>query len=52
MTRTRAWANGDLWGPDPGCHLSDAEIGVADGAYPLPQLTPWQRITPLAEGSR
>ena len=25
-TRTRAWADGDLWGQDPGCHLSDAEI--------------------------
>ncbi|WP_339532680.1 heme d1 biosynthesis radical SAM protein NirJ [Pseudomonas mucidolens] len=25
-TRTRAWADGDLWGEDPGCHLSDAEI--------------------------
>ncbi|TDR45994.1 heme d1 biosynthesis radical SAM protein NirJ [Pseudomonas brenneri] len=25
-TRTRAWAGGDLWGPDPGCYLSDAEI--------------------------
>jgi radical SAM protein with 4Fe4S-binding SPASM domain len=25
-TRTRAWADGDLWGPDPGCHLSDDEI--------------------------
>ncbi len=26
-TRTRAWAAGDLWGEDPGCYLSDAEIG-------------------------
>jgi heme d1 biosynthesis radical SAM protein NirJ len=26
-TRTRAWAEGDLWGQDPGCHLSDEEIG-------------------------
>ena len=25
-TRTRAWAAGDLWGADPGCHLSDTEI--------------------------
>lgn len=25
-TRTRAWALGDLWGEDPGCYLSDAEI--------------------------
>ncbi|WP_237885516.1 heme d1 biosynthesis radical SAM protein NirJ [Pseudomonas sp. PGPR40] len=27
-TRTRAWAEGDLWGQDPGCHLSDEEIGM------------------------
>ncbi len=27
-TRTRAWAEGDLWGQDPGCYLSDEEIGV------------------------
>lgn len=27
-TRTCAWAEGDLWGQDPGCHLSDEEIGV------------------------
>lgn len=27
-TRTRAWADGDLWGQDPGCHLSDDEIGL------------------------
>ncbi|WP_017905168.1 heme d1 biosynthesis radical SAM protein NirJ [Pseudomonas asplenii] len=27
-TRTRAWAEGDLWGQDPGCHLSDEEIGL------------------------
>jgi len=28
---------------DPGCYLHDAEIGVPDGAYPLPALSPWQR---------
>ena len=28
-TRTRAWAEGDLWGEDPGCYLSDTEIGIA-----------------------
>jgi len=28
-TRTRAWAEGNLWGEDPGCHLSDSEIGLA-----------------------
>lgn len=27
-TRTRAWAEGDLWGEDPGCYLSDKEIGL------------------------
>jgi len=27
-TRTRAWAEGDLWGQDPGCHLTDEEIGL------------------------
>lgn len=27
-TRTRAWAEGDLWGQDPGCHLLDEEIGL------------------------
>ena len=28
-TRTRAWAEGNLWGEDPGCYLSDQEIGLA-----------------------
>jgi heme d1 biosynthesis radical SAM protein NirJ len=28
-TRTRAWAAGNLWGEDPGCYLSDEEIGLA-----------------------
>ncbi len=27
-TRTRAWAEGNLWGEDPGCYLSDQEIGL------------------------
>lgn len=27
-TRTRAWAGGELWGEDPGCYLSDQEIGL------------------------
>ncbi|MGV8333812.1 hypothetical protein ACV339_31010, partial [Pseudomonas aeruginosa] len=26
--RTRAWAGGELWGEDPGCYLSDQEIGL------------------------
>ncbi|MBU3057875.1 heme d1 biosynthesis radical SAM protein NirJ [Pseudomonas indica] len=29
-TRTRAWAEGDLWAEDPGCYLSDAEIGLSE----------------------
>ena len=38
-TRTRAWALGDLWAEDPGCYLSNAEIGVdapdaAEDAFP------------------
>ena len=28
-TRTRAFAqSGDVWAEDPGCYLTDAEIGV------------------------
>ncbi|MHA3905265.1 heme d1 biosynthesis radical SAM protein NirJ [Castellaniella sp. WN] len=27
-TRTRAWAQGDLWGEDPGCPLTDQETGA------------------------
>lgn len=34
-TRTRAWAEGNLWGEDPGCYLSDQEIGL-----PQPQRIP------------
>lgn len=34
-TRTRAWAEGNLWGEDPGCYLSDEEIGL-----PQPQRIP------------
>ncbi|CAK0758489.1 hypothetical protein CCP1ISM_8380001 [Azospirillaceae bacterium] len=30
-TRTRAWrSSGNLWAEDPGCYLSDAEIGLED----------------------
>ena len=29
-TRTRAWAEGNLWGEDPGCYLSDTEIGLPE----------------------
>lgn len=31
-TRTRAWAAGDLWGADPGCYLTDEEIGLHEEA--------------------
>ncbi|WP_313305752.1 SPASM domain-containing protein, partial [Stutzerimonas balearica] len=34
-TRTRAWAAGDLWAEDPGCYLSDTEIGL-----PSPERIP------------
>ncbi|MDH0182585.1 heme d1 biosynthesis radical SAM protein NirJ [Stutzerimonas stutzeri] len=34
-TRTRAWAQGDLWAEDPGCYLSDEEIGL-----PTPERIP------------
>ena len=43
-TRVRAWQlTGDYWAADPACYLSDAEIGVAAGAYSLPPLTSWLR---------
>ncbi len=42
-SRTRAWSlSGNFWAEDPGCYLSNAEIGVADNIHRL-QLTPWQR---------
>lgn len=51
-TRVRAWElSGDFWAPDPACYLSDAEIGVSAGAYPLPALTPWQHIPLLQAGA-
>ncbi len=31
-TRTRAWAEGDLWAEDPGCYLTDEEIGLQASA--------------------
>lgn len=34
-TRTRAWAEGNLWAEDPGCYLTDEEIGL-----PTPQRIP------------
>ena len=42
-SRTRAWQlTGNPWAEDPGCYLSDAEIGVVN----MPQrveLTPYRR---------
>lgn len=37
-TRTRAWADGDLWGEDPGCYLSDEEIGITEQLIPVNML--------------
>jgi sulfatase maturation enzyme AslB (radical SAM superfamily) len=43
-SRTRAWQlTGNPWAEDPGCYLSDEEIGVID----MPQrveLTPYRRL--------
>ncbi len=36
--RTRAWAQGDLWAEDPGCYLSDEEIGLP-AAERIPSIT-------------
>lgn len=42
-SRTRAWQlTGDPWAEDPGCYLSDAEIGVS-GLPPRRPLTPRTR---------
>ncbi len=42
-SRTRAWQlTGDFWAEDPGCYLSDREIGVED-APPRVALTPYTR---------
>ena len=42
-SRTRAWQlTGDFWAEDPGCYLSDEEIGVADHP-PRVQVTPYRR---------
>jgi len=43
-TRVRAWAlTGDFWAADPACYLRDDELGLREGAYPLAELTRWQR---------
>jgi radical SAM protein with 4Fe4S-binding SPASM domain len=42
-SRTRAWQlTGNPWAEDPGCYLSDTEIGVHDAAERL-TVTPWRR---------
>lgn len=42
-TRTRAWQlTGNFWAEDPGCYLTNHEIGVADEQQRL-QLKPWSR---------
>ena len=42
-SRTRAWQlTGDPWSEDPGCYLSDEEIGVSRGAGRV-QLRPYER---------
>jgi heme d1 biosynthesis radical SAM protein NirJ len=42
-SRTRAWQlTGNPWAEDPGCYLSDEEIGVTDMPARL-AVTPWRR---------
>ncbi|HEY5738911.1 MAG TPA: SPASM domain-containing protein, partial [Gammaproteobacteria bacterium] len=42
-SRTRAWQlTGNPWAEDPGCYLSDAEIGVTDQPGRI-GLTPYRR---------
>jgi heme d1 biosynthesis radical SAM protein NirJ len=50
-SRTRAWQlTGDPWAEDPGCYLSDEEIGVSDGGERL-SVSPYVRPRrPLAGG--
>lgn len=46
-TRTRAWQlSGNFWAEDPGCYLSNEEIGVADELQRL-QLKPWTRAVKI-----
>ena len=49
-SRTRAWQlTGNPWAEDPGCYLSDAEIGVTPGAARV-ELQPYQwRSKPAAK---
>ena len=43
-SRTRAWQlTGNAWAEDPGCYLSDEEIGVSDGGERL-EVRPYERV--------
>jgi heme d1 biosynthesis radical SAM protein NirJ len=47
-SRTRAWQlTGNPWAEDPGCYLSDSEIGVTDRPARV-ALTPWRRAGKIA----
>ena len=42
-SRTRAWQlTGNVWAEDPGCYLSDEELGVVDMRQRI-ALTPYRR---------
>jgi len=42
-SRTRAWSlSGNFWAEDPGCYLTNSEIGVDDNQDRL-LVTPWSR---------
>ena len=48
-SRTRAWQlTGNPWAEDPGCYLSDAEIGVSDMPERI-ELSPFRRRTEIAK---
>jgi len=47
-SRTRAWQlTGNAWAEDPGCYLSDEEIGVSDMPERI-ELTPYRRKQKIA----
>ncbi len=47
-SRTRAWQlTGNAWAEDPGCYLSDEEIGVSDMPERV-ELTPYRRKQKIA----
>ena len=49
-SRTRAWQlTGNPWAEDPGCYLTDEEIGVEE-AQPRIPVTPWTRKAAAAAG--